>query len=430
MKTECDVIVVGAGAAGLMAARELQRGGREVVVLEAAARAGGRLLTVHPLGPDLPIELGAEFLHGDAPVTRGLLDELRLRYVEGEGVSVSARGGAIEPAEDRFAQVGRLLSLIDTAEPDRPFAEWLAAEPGGRELTPARLLARRFVEGFHAADATRISTHALAEGGDMESIERSARVVAGHQAIAEAMAAELGDAVWLGTRAVRVRWQPGRCTVEATAADGESQAIQGRGVVIGVSVGVLQHGGLVIDPLPDPVAAALRQIAMGDVVRLPFIFATRFWEDERLARAAGGPLGFIHTPDSPFNVWWTQHPLSAPVLVAWAGGTAARQLLRMAPGDRTQLALADLARALGLAPATLEREVLHAGLHDWCADPFTRGAYSYPLAGGADAWRALTEVHAGTLAFAGEALAADQGTVEVALASGRRAAQALLRREG
>ena len=423
MNSQCDVLVVGAGAAGLMAARELRQAGREVRVLEAAARVGGRMLTVHPFGPGLPIELGAEFLHGEAPVTRALLGELRLRCVDGVGGPVSARDGVVDPADDRFAQVGRLLRLIDTAEPDLPFTEWLAREPGGPELSRARLLARRFVEGFHAAAATRISTHALA-GGDLDAVEQSARLVDGHLALARAMAAELGEAVQLGTRVTRVQWRPGECAVEAAGADGEPHRYQARAVVVAVSVGVLR-GRLAIDPLPPMVAAALERIVMGDVVRLSFIFRSRFWEADRVTSAAGGPPGLIHTPDSPFNVWWTQHPVNAPVLVAWAGGSAARQLLQLPGAERSRLALADLGRALGFPLAELEREVLHAELYDWSADPLTCGAYSYPLAGGADAWRALTEVHAGTLAFAGEALAADPGTVEAALASGRRAAHAL-----
>lgn len=420
-----DVVVIGACAAGLMAARELRRAGRSVVVLEAAARAGGRLLTASSPATALPLELGAEFLHGEAPVTRGLLDELRLPYLEGGGSERVARAGEVRAADDRFEQVGRLFSLIDRSMPDTAFADWLAAEPGGADLANARALARRFVEGFHAADAQRISTHALAGGGGTDEVERSARLLPGHGALVHALLEELGNVVRFNASVRRVRWQPGSCSVEVRAAGG-GQEYRGRACIVTASVGVLQAGGIELDPLPRELAGALAHVAMGDVVRLAFVFRTRFWEDARLMGAADEPPGFIHTPDSPFNVWWSQQPVRAPVLVTWAGGPAARALLGMGAAEREHCALADLAAALGVAPERLERERLDARLHDWSADPLVRGAYSYPLVGGAEAWRALARVHEGTLALAGEALVQEQGTVEGALASGRQAARALL----
>ena len=88
--TTQDVVIVGAGAAGLMAARELVRAGKRVVVLEASHRVGGRVLTLFETRAGMPIELGAEFIHGDAPVTTRLLDEARLATVPRDRASTCA----------------------------------------------------------------------------------------------------------------------------------------------------------------------------------------------------------------------------------------------------------------------------------------------------------------------------------------------------
>ena len=86
-----DAIIIGAGAAGLMAARELVRAGKTVLVLEASGRVGGRIFTVHDQGSGMPIELGAEFVHGEAKETTRLLDEARLATVPVCGAHASKR---------------------------------------------------------------------------------------------------------------------------------------------------------------------------------------------------------------------------------------------------------------------------------------------------------------------------------------------------
>src|SRR6185436_15761307 len=144
-----DVAIVGAGAAGLMAARELRRRGRSVVVLEARDRIGGRVFTVED--PQLPVavELGAEFVHGDAPLTHALLAEAGLVAYDVAGVSW--RFDAAGPRRaDFFRSVDRVLRRIDPDAPDRSFAAFLAAQRS-RALVPHRAAALAFVQGYFAA---------------------------------------------------------------------------------------------------------------------------------------------------------------------------------------------------------------------------------------------------------------------------------------
>lgn len=424
MSHECDVIVVGAGAAGLLAARELAAAGLDVLVLEAAARAGGRILTTRHAATDAPLELGAEFIHGEAPVTYELLQQAGLRYTNDEGRNLRAGDGALAADERQFDRIARLLGRIDTNAPDESFAAWLSRQRRVTEDT--RRMALRFVEGFHAADAARISAISVAGEEQAEAVERSGRVLAGQGALVEFLAAPLATALRPDVRVRRIEWRRGRCTVHVLARD-EPQRYHARAVVVTVSIAVLQQGDVVLDPLPRETAQALGLLALGHVLRIPFLFRDRFWEDARVGGGVARNAGFIHTPASPFNVWWTQYPVRVPLLTAWAGGRNAQALLRESPARRAEIALADLARALGLRPPDVVRRVEHWQAHDWSADPLVAGAYSYPLVGGAEAGKVLGRVHQGTLAIAGEATSPENGTVEGALASGRRAARALLR---
>ena len=108
---------------------------------------------------------------------------------------------------------------------------------------------------------------------------------------------------------------------------------------------------------------------------------------------------------------------------AWSGGPPAAGLDRRRPSEIVATALGDLSRALGVPRPRLAASLRGAWLHDWQHDPFSRGAYSYPQVGGANAGRALARPVEDTLFFAGEATSRAWGTVEGALASGLRAAR-------
>jgi choline dehydrogenase-like flavoprotein len=180
-----DGIVVGAGAAGLTAAAELHRAGRRLLVLEARDRIGGRIFTQkHPELP-VPIELGAEFVHGEAPETEKVLEQAGAWACDVAGEHWQTRGRNLRRV-DYWTPIDRVLGRISSTKPDRSFAAFLADEPGGRALARARRIARRFVEDFHAADVREIGTRSLHSGGDeppSASAARIARVVDGQDAI-------------------------------------------------------------------------------------------------------------------------------------------------------------------------------------------------------------------------------------------------------
>jgi monoamine oxidase len=425
-----DALVVGAGAAGLAAAAALRAAGRDIAVLEARDRAGGRCWSVRHAAAPLPLELGAEFVHGAARETERLAARAGVLIADVAGQQWRVRGRRLTKQDDFFERVGRVMSRLPQSGADASFGAFLARKPGGASLAQDRLLARAFVQGFHAADLDRISVRALAAGGNPGSdadAARHARTVGGYTALLAPLLHDVSDAVRFGEVVRRVRWQRGHVSVETA-----EHTFEGRAAIITLPLGVLQSGAIDIDPLPATFQRALAGLAMGSVTRVSLLFDQRFWERDIVEGLPAGAsltdLCFLHTPASPFNIWWTPYPLRAPVLVGWSGGPPAAQLNRS--GDVATRALDALAAQVRIPRRRLEAMLVATFNHDWDGDPFSRGAYSYAVVGGATAAQRLARPIDDTLFIAGEATAAsDSGTVEGALTSGQRAARQLLDRD-
>jgi monoamine oxidase len=428
-----DVVVVGAGVAGLAAARQLREKGVRVTVLEARPRIGGRILTArHPRSP-VALELGAEFLHGEAPETRAIADAAGLLAVDVCGERYRAAHGRLSKVEDFWGSLDRILGQADARRtPDRPLAALFAERPGGAPFARDRALARQFVEGFHAAELDRISERAVAQGGNPgadESEQRMARLVDGYDRVPAWLAEPLGSALRLRHVVTAIDWQPGRVRVSARHPGGAVDIVA-RAAIVSLPIsllheGVQGRGAVSFSPeLPPATREAGSRLAMGHVARIGVLL------DHPLAEIVGerrgallGRTAFLHTSGEAVPVWWPQYPLRSGLMIGWAGGPAAMALLTE-PRRLAERAIGSLVSALGLDRRTIARHLLGTFFHDWQRDPYSRGAYSYPLVGGADAAKRLSRPVRGTIFLAGEATDAEgrNGTVHGAIASGKRAA--------
>lgn len=411
---DADVVVIGAGAAGLAAARALQDGGRAVVVLEARDVPGGRIRTEHVPGLDTAIELGPEFVHGRAPSTRRWLKAAHTKVERMHGRTHTEGDDGPDPDEDRWEALGSVLSRLHPGDGDQTVADALAAI----DAPPEHLaMVRGYLTGFHAVDPERASVRAILdeEGGEPGGgAEHAVRIPDGQDRIIQGLLQ--GAPLDLRTRTVveRVVNRRDEVVVQATNALGRPVEVVARYGVVALPIGVLHGGAVVFDP---PLTGPLHAVAAGAVIRVTLQFDRRFWE-ERMSFLFGRGV---------FPTFWTVAN-GAPALVAWCGGPAARVLSTRSALERVEQAVGDLALALDVPENTVVDRLRGWFTHDWMNDPLALGGYSYVTVGGVEAHRKLGEPD-GRLFLAGEHLAVEgtvSSTVETALRSGERAAGRIL----
>jgi monoamine oxidase len=405
------VLVIGAGAAGLAAARDLRSGGASVLVLEARDAIGGRIRTVRDEGWPV-LEAGAEFVHGAPhPLVRRIHPELVSgKHWYARKGKITRGGGALWEA---------VQSLLAEAPPEETsFAASVAARRlPARVARPARALALEYVKGFHAADPGQASALALSEQTRAEAEEGGdtmGRVPQGYDRLIELLARNVE--IVRGAVVHSIEWRRGSVAALARSQLGARLGpFRAEAAVVTLPVSVLARRSVHFRPaLPARKLAALRGLAMGPVVKVALRFRERFFE--RILP----DLEMLHVPGTAFPAWWSLRPLEAPVLVGWAAGPRARALR----GDPVRGALRTLEQATGVA---LERLVDGSRVFDWRDEPFCFGAYSWVKVGGLGAQDRLAEPVEETLFFAGEATHRTwNGTVQGALESGERAAREVL----
>jgi monoamine oxidase len=431
-----DVIVVGAGVAGLEAARRLVRARLRVIVLEARPRIGGRVHTLRPPGWPAPVETGAEFVHGRPPNLIRALAAAGARLGVHPQRHERARGGGVGRSEKLWAQAQAVLD--DLPYEDVAVMDVLRRPEFARRLSPeARAMVIGFVEGFNASDATRVSARSLvqqAEATEAEGGDALYRVRDGYDRLLQHLAAPIAGsagALRLATVVTEVRWRGGDVEVLARATPGGAPSrVRARAALITLPLGVLQakrsaRGAVKFVPaLPRTKRLAIERLAMGNVIKVVL----------RLKRPIGvgvlAPLGrdasFVHLGDAPVPTWWVPRPFPPTMLVGWVAGRRADAFAARyrRPETRLRAALHGLARALGLKADAVTGVVEDARVFDWGADPWARGAYSWIPVGGLDAPAALAAPLSRRLFFAGEATdtVGDPGTVHGAMATGTRAA--------
>ncbi|WP_158750483.1 NAD(P)/FAD-dependent oxidoreductase [Acidobacterium sp. S8] len=414
-----DVIVIGAGVAGLATARALAEAEKSVLLLEGRSRVGGRILTERLSESELPVELGAEFVHGRSDDLWSLIDEAGLATYELGGKQMCFEEGALSECS-REGTFDVLEELSENA-PDMSFTDWIAEKHLPEEAIQAAI---GFVEGFNAADARKIGTAALARQQKAEDAiegDRAFRILDGYAALPAYLLKkfeEAGGELRLSCAVEAVHWQGGSVRVRVA-----QEEFSARKCVVTLPLGVLQAGSVVFDPVPQPIFDSASQLAMGRARRVSYVFRDLFWKD----RADG--MGFLFADEGLPRVWWTPAPNRAPILTGWAGGTSALNTAAMSDEEFAATGLRMLATIFHMPEANLRAELVGWHTHDWQHDPFSLGAYSYAPAGALGASEAMTAPVEGTLYFAGEHtdITGHWGTVHGALGSGLRAAKQILK---
>jgi monoamine oxidase len=410
------IIVIGAGVAGLAAARHLTAAGRRVLILEARGRLGGRVVTVRDALSPLPIELGAEFVHGMHPELWRIIDSARLPVMDVIGDNFFSDGTTLHKQDDNQAQFEKVYEAMRQA-PEQTFASFIS-DPRFDEATRQAITA--YVESVNAASKERLSTGFVLEAEAALDVNRSFRLPGGYDGIVnwlwQGIDPRLAE-LRLHTEVRAVRWRKGNVEVDTTRGQ-----FRGVSVVVTAPIGVLAADAIRIDPKPPALRLACEALEMGNAVKIGLRFRERVWE-----RPDNMSMSFLFSQDDVVPTWFVGYPMRTPIITGWAAGPKSVQLIDKPEQEVADAAVGALARVLGLAAGFVMDRLEAVHYHDWHADPWSRGAYSFVHAGGIDVQRWLGQPLDNTLYFAGEATewTGNCGTVHGAIASGVRVGRAI-----
>ncbi len=430
-----DVIIIGAGAAGLACAQRLHEAGVDFLVLEAADRVGGRIQTNFTLGGGRPFEVGALMIHGKHVVTHEWIREAGLHarplpttrrarfWINGHVERLPLPGNLLHRTiglrafyQGAFTLPKRMLAYDG---PDVSLAEWLEKETA---LPGAKLLVNLLYAHASAVDADTLGVHGPAAETALAAEEfgyHNFQVVEGYDRLLERRSAPLRSRIRLKTRVTAVARYPGGVTVETMGPDGQESELRAKRVVVTLPLGVLKSEVVSFDPpLPEAKRAAIRAIGYGDAMII-------------LLKLRGSDLA---QKLGDFGLLWGEGPTSfhrpyvatrdpPAILDGFLVGREARRRAALPDRDVQEMTYQELRDIV--PPSVHVGEVAAFACSRWPVHPFVRGGYSFlPPGGTLEHREALAAPVDGLLFFAGEATHThgEPATVHGAIETGYRAA--------
>jgi monoamine oxidase len=416
-----EILIIGAGAAGLMAAYTLSKAGKSVAVLEARDRIGGR---IHTLDHEFPFrhgELGAEFVHGNLPVTMQLMHESGLEYVSTTGEMWRYRDGRLSRNSWNMPGWDDLMKKFRQLKEDMTIADFLEQYFGGKKYEQLRKWVVRFTSGYDTADPAKASVFALRDEWGNEDDDAQYRIAGGYGKLMDYLANEsrLHSAEYHFNSVVKhIDWSGSG--IKATLSNGNAH--DANKAILALPLGVLQAKSVTFEPSLEKYNKALAQIGFGAIVKILFEFRDAFWDNDERAH-----MSFVMS-DEAIPTWWTQYPAHTPVLTGWLGGIKAERKKHLTNEEFVQEGIKSLANIFSKTETELKDNLAAWKVANWTADLYTLGSYVYDMLGSHEARKVLSEPVGGKLYFAGEFIyeGPSMGTVEAALTSGLDAAKKLL----
>ncbi len=422
---EEHIIIIGAGAAGLMAAKELAAKGKKVTILEAQHRLGGRIHTLHAPEFSVPIELGAEFVHGDLPHTLALLREAGIPYHTTSGAFYRVNHHKAKETEhfvDHWPLFEKRLKELET---DMTIEQFLETHFNEDKFESLRESVRGYAAGYDNADPGKASIFAMRDEWIGEDDASQYRIDGGYQQLINYLShccTAQGCNIYMCTEVTTVTWT--KHHVSISTKNGEDY--RANKVVITVPLGVLQAndvpGAIAFSPALPRIAAAISHMGYGAVIKILLHFSNEFWQHEGFEKQHGKKLEDISfiLSDETIPTWWTQNPAQSPLLTGWLGGPVAAAVADAADETILEAALASIAGIFNLPLEYVKQQLTASKVVNWTRDVYARGSYSYATVETKSARQILAAPIEDTIYFAGEALydGPEMGTVEAALSSG------------
>jgi len=415
---EYDVLIIGAGAAGLVAAYELSLAGKKVAVVEARNRLGGRIHTISDKSFSIPVEMGAEFIHGDLALTKHLLKKAGLTSTEVKGELWQKKGRNLTPQDDFIEDYDDLEKKFKELKKDVPVSVFMEEYLGGEKYEEVRFTLKNYVEGYYAADTSRASTYALCEELST-SDDKQYRIKGGYLQLAQFLADEStkrGANFYYSQEVQEINWSHNNVKIITP-----SRQFYSKKLLITVSLGVIQQDKIKFAPQINDKLQAARQLGFGPVIKIVLEFRKAFWKlQEYTSHPDLDTLGFLFSREE-VPTWWTQYPSEVCLLTGWLAGPRAEHLKNRSNEEILQKAFSSLQQIFNLVPGIIEENLKAWQIYNWATDLYNLGGYAYDVVNGPELRKVLKEPVSHTIFFAGEALfdGPEIGTVEAALVSGR-----------
>jgi len=418
---QTNIIIIGAGASGLMAARELASKNNKVTILEAQDRIGGRIHTITGDSFAVPVELGAEFVHGELPLTLNLLKEAGIRYHPAGGKMWQSNENDAEGPAPYMEHWGEFEEKLKALKEDMTIEAFLEENFKSDIYDGLKKSIHGYASGYDTADPEKASALALGKEWLKEEAGDTYRIEGGYAAMINFLADEcikLQTEIHLSTIVKGIHWEKNKVVLHTTT----GAVYKANKLIITIPPAVLLDGSVSFYPTIIDKLDAFKKLGYGAVIKILFQFKTVFWEDEQIEKMVGKSLkdvGFIFSKQT-IPTWWTQYPTKSALLTGWLGGPLAEKLKDATDEEIFQLALNSLAAIFKMSVTYLRSMLIANKVINWTAQSFIKGSYSYETLGGKAARTIINTPVADTIYFAGEALNDDtvMGTVEAALASG------------
>lgn len=428
------MLIIGAGAAGLMAANLLVKAGKKVTVLEARDRCGGRIHTLYNELFFKNVELGAEFIHGDLPVTINLLNEAGVAYYPADAEMWQYKNGEFVTDRGFIDDWSLLMEKLSEVEHDISIEEFLDREFPEDKYNELKNSVRRFVSGYDTADPEKASTFALRNEWQGEDGDAQYRVKGGYGVMIRYLEDKItgsGNEIYLNSVVKEIKWAPGR--VEVVTLDGSVYASSQ--IIIALPLGILKAGdsekaSVSFNPPLAEQNKAIADMGFGSIIKVLLEFEDAFWMDAKTENLAGKSLsnmGFLLSGEK-MPTWWTQVPQHSPILTGWLGGLPAYLKKDASEQEILNESLQSLSNIFKRDIEELKAKLQAFHVANWTVDPFTLGSYAYDTVAASQLRSLLNTPVNDTLFFAGEYLyeGPAMGTVEAALWSGQDAAKKIL----